>query len=114
MAHKQDRVAVSIMKYVSDIIQFKLNSPEIGFVTVTSVELTNDLSYAKIYVSYIIDNCDQQFEALQKQKGFVRSELAKKLTIRKVPNLIFVKDTSFEKGQKIENLLKDIKKESEI
>ena len=53
MAYKQDKVSVSILKYVSDIIQFELKSSEIGFITVTGVEVTGDLSIAKIFVSFL-------------------------------------------------------------
>ncbi len=111
MAYKQDKVSVSILKYVSDIIQFELKSSEIGFITVTGVEVTGDLSIAKIFVSFLDNkNVDKRMEALNRCKGFIRSSLAKKLTIRKTPNLIFVIDDSFERGMKIEKLIKDINK----
>ena len=105
MAYKQDKVSVSILKYVSDIIQFELKSSEIGFITVTGVEVTGDLSIAKIFVSFLDNkNVEKRFEALNRCKGFIRSSLAKKLTIRKTPSLIFVIDDSFERGMKIEKL----------
>jgi ribosome-binding factor A len=111
MAYKQDKVSVSILKYVSDIIQFELKSSEIGFITVTGVEVTGDLSIAKIFVSFLDNkNVEKRMEALNRCKGFIRSSLAKKLTIRKTPNLIFVIDDSFERGMKIEKLIKDINK----
>lgn len=111
MAYKQDKVSVSILKYVSDIIQFELKSSEIGFITVTGVEVTGDLSIAKIFVSFLDNkNVEKRFEALNRCKGFIRSSLAKKLTIRKTPSLIFVIDDSFERGMKIEKLIKDINK----
>ena len=111
MAYKQDKVSVSILKYVSDIIQFELKSSEIGFITVTGVEVTGDLSIAKLYVSFLgKGDATKRLAALDKSKGFIRSELAKKLTIRKVPSLIFVIDDSFEKGAKIEKILQSIDK----
>ena len=111
MAYKQDKVSVSILKYVSDIIQFELKSSEIGFITVTGVEVTGDLSIAKIFISFLDNkNVEKRFEALNRCKGFIRSSLAKKLTIRKTPTLIFVIDDSFERGMKIEKLIKDINK----
>jgi len=48
MAYKKDKVSVAILKHVSDILQFEVKSPEIGFVSVTGAEVTQDLSYAKI------------------------------------------------------------------
>lgn len=110
-AYKMDKLNVSILKYVSDIIQFEVKSSEIGFVTVTGVEVTKDLSYAKIYVSFLgVTNTTKNMEALERVKGFIRSSLAKKLTTYKVPSLIFVLDTSFEKGQHIEDIIKEIHK----
>ena len=111
MAYKQDKVSVSILKYVSDIIQFELKSSEIGFITVTGVEVTGDLSIAKIFVSFSDNkNVEKRMEELNRCKGLIRSSLAKKLTIRKTPTLIFVLDDSFERGMKIEKLIKDINK----
>ena len=111
MAYKQDKVSVSILKYVSDIIQFELKSSEIGFITVTGVEVTGDLSIAKIFVSFLDNkNVEKRFEALNRCKGFIRSSLAKKLTIRKVPSLVFIIDDSFERGMKIEKLIQGLDK----
>ena len=111
MAYKQDKVSVAVLKYVSDIIQFHVKNPDIGFVTITGCEVTGDLSIAKLYVSFLgKGDATKRLQALDKSKGFIRSELAKKLTIRKVPSLIFVIDDSFEKGAKIEKILQSIDK----
>lgn len=111
MPYKVDKINVAILKNVSDILQFEVKNPEIGFVTVTRVETTRDYSYSKIYVSFLDNkNADKRMEALEKTKGFIRSELAKRLTIYKCPSLIFVKDTAYEEGQKIENILNGLKK----
>lgn len=110
MSYKKDKISMSIFRYISDIIQFEVKSSEIGFVTVTKVEVTTDFSYAKIFVSFLDKKRAQaQFEALERVKGFIRSSLAKKLTIYKVPELIFVMDDSYEKGEKIEQILREIK-----
>jgi len=114
VAYKQDKISVSILKYVSDILQFEVKSPDIGFITVTGVEVTNDLSYAKIFVSFLDKSkVNLRMEALERVKGFIRSSLAQKLTIRKVPTLIFVYDDSYEKGEKIEKILKEIKQKQD-
>ena len=99
------------MKDVSDILQFEVKSPDIGFITVTGVEVTNDYSYAKVFVTFLDKkNIENRFEALQRTKGFIRSSLAKKLSIYKVPELVFVLDNSYEQGEKIERILKEIEK----
>lgn len=112
MASKVDRLEQIIKKEISTIIQFEMKDHKIGFVTVTDVRLTNDLSLAKIYVNFL--GGEQKNEAglkiLEKSKGFMRSSLAKKLTIRKVPELRFLIDTSLEEGNRIEQILRDINK----
>ncbi len=111
MAHKQNKIASIIMKDVSDILMFEVKSPDIGFITVTGAEVTSDYSYAKIYVSFLDKkNVDGRFEALQRVKGFVRTSLSRKLSIYKVPELIFVLDKSYEQGEKIDRILKEIEK----
>ena len=111
MAFKMDRDQVSIMKYVSDIIQFEVHSKEIGFVTITGCELTSDYSYAKIFCSFLGKGDHQEhLKNLNKVKGFIRTSLSKKLTIRKTPELIFVLDDSYEKAKRIEEIIEDIHK----
>lgn len=109
MQHKQDKIAVSIQKYVSDIIQFKVQKDQMGMVTVTHSEVTADYSYAKIYVTFLgKNNKESALEELKKAKGFIRSELAQKLKLYKTPDLIFMLDESFERGQRIEQVIKKI------
>ncbi|MDY4787744.1 MAG: 30S ribosome-binding factor RbfA [Bacilli bacterium] len=112
MAFKIDRDQVAIQKYVSDIIQFEVHSKEIGFVTITGCKLTSDYSYAKIYCSFLgKGDYNKNLEALNKVKGFIRTSLSKKLTIRKTPELIFVLDDSYERANRIEQIIKDIHKD---
>ncbi|MBE6124567.1 MAG: 30S ribosome-binding factor RbfA [Erysipelotrichaceae bacterium] len=109
--YKADRISNMVQKYVSEIIQFELKDKDIGFVTVTRAKVTNDYSYAYIYVSYIDEVSKQKgLEALEKAKGFIRSRLADKLTIYKTPEIIFKLDTSFDEAQEIEEVLKNLKK----
>lgn len=109
MAFKQDRLNVSIQKYISDILQFDVRNPDIGFVTVTGVQITSDYSLAKVFVSFLgTKNPQARLEALEKSKGYIRSELAKKLTIRKCPQIIFTLDNSYEQGKRIEDILNEI------
>ncbi len=84
---------------------------DIGFLTITGVELTNDLSFAKVF--YTVLGNEEKKEAvakrLEKTKGFVRTTLASRVQMRKVPELIFSYDTSIEYGNKIEKLIEQIK-----
>ena len=110
MGLKKDKMVNIIQKEVSEIIQFELKNPKIGFVTITDVDVTSDMSYAKIFVSFLGQDARKEagLKALNQSKGFIRSELAKRLTIRKTPELIFQLDNSLEKGNKIEKILHDI------
>lgn len=108
---KQERLNGIIQREVSDIIQFSLKNPHLGLVTVTDVDVTGDYSLARIYVTLMGQRGSQQqcLQELQKAKGFIRSELGKRLTIRKCPDLKFQLDDSLKTGNRIEALLKDIK-----
>ncbi|WP_075876225.1 30S ribosome-binding factor RbfA [Merdibacter massiliensis] len=110
MAAKKDRIEAIIQKEVSSIIQMELKDPKIGFITITDVTVTNDLSIAKIYVTFLGQQAriDAGMKALERSKGFIRSMLAKRMTIRKVPQLIFVYDESLERGNKIERIIKEL------
>ncbi|MBQ1306057.1 MAG: 30S ribosome-binding factor RbfA [Erysipelotrichales bacterium] len=112
---KKERLESIISRDLSEIIQFELKSPEIGFVTVTGVSLTNDYSIAKVYVTVLgnADDIKEQIEALKESKGFIRSRLAGRLSIRKCPDLIFLEDTSLATGNRIESILEGLHKEVE-
>ena len=109
MKYRMDKVAVSIQKYVSDIIQFKVKSDKVGFVTVTAAQVTRDLSYCYVYVSILNDKNHEKFEALNKIKGFVRTELGREVKMRKVPEIVFKLDESIENYRYIEELLEQDK-----
>ncbi|ANE47578.1 ribosome-binding factor A [Paenibacillus swuensis] len=109
------RAGEQIKKELSLIIQTELKDPRIGFITVTGVEVTNDLSQAKVYIS-VLGSDEQKTEslkALDKAKGFLRTELGRKIQLRHVPDLIFKFDSSIEYGSRIEKLLEKISDEDE-
>lgn len=104
------RVGEQIKKEISQLIQYEVKDPRIGFVTVTGVEVTGDLSQAKIFVSILGNEEELQntLVALEKAKGFLRSEIGKRIRLRHTPELIFKLDESIAYGSKIESLLKNI------
>ena len=87
-----------------------MKDPRIGFITVTGVDVTNDLSQAKVYLSVLGD--DEQkapsLKGLEKASGFLRSELGKRIRLRHVPELIFKFDDSIAYGDHIEKPLTEI------
>ncbi|HKM10575.1 MAG: 30S ribosome-binding factor RbfA [Bacilli bacterium] len=111
MANKTERIAAVIRKNIADIIQFELHNPKLGFVTIPEVKVSKDISYAKVYVSFIKpEEVKEGMETLEHSKGFIRSSLAKKMDTRRIPSLIFVLDEGFQREEKISELLEKSKK----
>lgn len=114
MSKKNEKIAELIKRNISEIIQFDLKDPKIGFITITDAQVKNDLSYAKVYVSFLGQNARKEagMKALERSKGYIRSELSKKLSTRKVPELQFVLDDALDKGNKIEKIIANINKKA--
>lgn len=110
-----ERLQDQIKKVVSQVIQKKLSDPNIGFVTVTDVEVTRDLKHAKIFYSVYGDTRSKQdtAKALKKARGFILRELAREIRIRKIPEIVFAPDNSVERGLRIQELLKQIESDSD-
>ncbi len=107
MADRIQRIQSIIGKNISEIIQFELKNKNIGFCTVSEVEVSKDFSYAKVYVTFLGTKYPRQnLEELNKCKGYVRSSLARKIDIRKTPEITFYLDDSFEKAERLEEVLK--------
>jgi ribosome-binding factor A len=95
---------------LADLIAREVKDPRIGFATVTRVELTADLSRARVLVS-VLGNPEEQknnLEGLSSAVGFLRHEIGRRLALRRVPELTFVLDHGAEAGEKIELLLREI------
>lgn len=110
MSVKSEKVANIIQKEITHILQHSLKDPKIGFVTITDVIVTNDLSLAKVYVSFLGQKEREEagMKALARSKGFIRSELAKFLSMRKVCDLQFFIDESLKKGNHIEEIIRSL------
>lgn len=104
------RVGEQIKKELSQIVQSELKDPRICFLTITGVDVTNDLSLAKVYLSVLGSDEEKEatLKALGVASGYIRSELGKRIRLRKVPELQFKFDTSIDYGSRIESLLQDI------
>lgn len=110
---RANRVGEQMKKELSEIIGRKIKDPRIGFVTVTDVQVTGDLQQATIFIS-VLGNEDQMedtLKGLSKAKGFIRSEIGKRIRLRKTPEIIFEFDESISYGNKIESILKELKDE---
>jgi len=94
---------------LSQIIKRDLKDPRLGFVTITDVELSNDMSHAKVFVSVYGSEEEKQSSmvALENAKGFIRSNLGQRVRLRIVPELVFKIDNSIERGTRILELIID-------
>ncbi|WP_126426462.1 30S ribosome-binding factor RbfA [Brevibacillus marinus] len=105
-----NRVGEEIKKELSILLQREMKDPRIGFVTVTGVEVTSDLQQAKVYVS-IFGSAEEQeasLEGLKKAKGYLRTEIGRRIKLRHTPDLVFKLDQSIDYGNKIDALLREI------
>ena len=109
---RSQRLQELLLKEISLLIQKGLKDPRIGFATVTKIDLTNNLKYARVYVSVIGTDIESEntIEALNNAKGYIRGLLGKNLYLRYVPDLDFQKDESSEKFDQITRLLGEINK----
>ncbi|MCI7068351.1 MAG: 30S ribosome-binding factor RbfA [Mollicutes bacterium] len=113
MAQRQGRIKALITRNISDILTFELKNPKVGLPSVNHVEINSDNSLARVYVSFMgAKNPEKHIEELNRCKGFVRSSLAKRMDVYKVPDILFVYDTRFDDEERINSLLK--KEEEDI
>lgn len=98
---------------IADIIMRKVKDPRIGFVTVTGVDLTDDLKIARVFISCLDDKEKEvTLEILNSAKNFIRSEVGKRVRIKVLPSVEFRIDESLGYGDKIDRLLREIKEKS--
>lgn len=109
MSIKISRLANILVQEISYILSTEVKDKNIKFVTVTDVKLTNDLSFAKVYVTVLDDDKrEETMSSLNKAKGFIRSELHDRVDMRYIPEITFVYDESIEYGNKIENIINEL------
>lgn len=115
---RPERLEDQVHFLLSNLIQRELRDPELGFLTLTAVRLSPDRSVAKVYFTVLPANGgDQEAQdtltrkALGRAAGFLRSQLASRLKMRRVPELRFFPDGTLEEGNHMETLLAEIEKE---
>lgn len=112
---RTSRVAEQMKKELGEIVNQKLKDPRIGFVTITDVSVTNDLQQATVYISVLgkEEEKNNTLKGLQKATGFIRSEIGKRIRLRKVPEITFTFDEAHEYGNRIDSILQKLKEEEE-
>ena len=105
---RTDRVGQQIQKEIAIILMREIKDPRLSMTTVSAVEVTRDLAYAKIFVTFFNDNPDEikaSLEVLADAEGYIRSLLGKRLRARIMPHLRFVYDSSMSEGVRMSALV---------
>lgn len=115
-SQRPGRVQEAIRQEVSKIIHDEIRDPRIGFLTITGVELTNDLRFARIYFSVLGEEKVKRLalRALTSAKGHIKGLLGDRIKLRYMPEIEFKIDETLERTQHIYNLFEQIKKEKKI
>jgi len=114
MSHRSHRLAEELRNEISAIIAQEVKDPRVGFATVTEVEVSPDLRYARVLVSVLGSPEEKQetFEALAHATGYIRRLVGARIRLRHTPDLNFVYDDSIERGDHMMRLFDEIKSES--
>lgn len=114
---RSDRVAQEIQKEIAVILQREVKDPRIGMVTVSDVEVSRDLAYAKIFVTFLFDQdesvIEQGMKGLEKAAPYIRTLLGKAMRLRIVPEIRFIYDQSLVEGMRMSNLVTNVVREDE-
>lgn len=111
---RADRVADLLRREMADLLLRRIKDPRVSKVTITAIEVTDDLQNAKVFYCLLGAATEEEKRSaalgLNRGKGFMRLELGKRLHLKYLPQLSFHYDSSFEYGDKIERLLKELHK----
>ena len=111
--HRQEKLGELIAVELSELLRTRVKDPRVGFASITHVDVSGDLRHAKIHISVLGTEEEQAatIRALKHATGFLRHELASRLVLRYMPELVFKLDTSIEKGSRILELIRQIEDE---
>ncbi|MBN2418806.1 MAG: 30S ribosome-binding factor RbfA [Deltaproteobacteria bacterium] len=104
------RVGDQILRFTAELLMHKIRDPRVKDVTLTGINLSNDLKNARIYFSVMGTESDvkQALEGLESSKGFIKRQLGSGLELRNVPDIIFDYDPTLETGNRLEQLFRKI------
>ena len=107
---RAERVGESVREVIADMLLRDLKDPRIGMITLTTVELTDDLKHAKVYFSCVGDESARQrsLEGLRSAAGFIRSQVTRRLKLRYAPEMSFHFDPTLEEAERLAGLLRDV------
>ena len=115
MTTRQNKMRELLKEEVSEILRREIKDPRLGFFTVIDAEITVDLRHAKVFVSIMgtEEERKQGMEVLKHAQHFVRQEFGKRVRMKTLPDIQFVKDESVDKGVHMLELLEEIKRDEE-
>ena len=106
---RTDRVADFLKRELATLLQFQIRDPRVGMVSITEVKVSRDLGYARIYCTVLgkedAEQAEESIEAMNKAAGFMRSQLSKDSSMRRLPQLRFYFDNSVGHGAYLEDLI---------
>lgn len=105
---RTQRVAQQLQKELAVILQRELKDPRVGMTTISSVEVSRDMGYAKVYVTFLTigeQTPEGSLEVLREMAPYIRSLLGKQIRLRVTPELTFIFDKSLTEGMRISNLV---------
>jgi ribosome-binding factor A len=103
---RSERVAGTIRRELAQLIQLELKDPDVGFVSLSDVEVSRDLAHARVFVTvFEPERAAASLRALNKAAGYLRRRLGQEMRIRSVPELHFEHDASVETGQQMDSLI---------
>ena len=100
-----DRVKEQVMRELAELVRTELKDPRAGFITINDVEVSRDYSHATVYYTVLNGDRAASAQALEKAKGFLRSELSHRITVFRTPELHFEYDESLERGVNLSQLI---------
>ena len=106
-SQRAQRVGEQIQRELAELLRDHVKDPRVGRVTITGVEVSPDLSHAKVFITHLpgIEHADDAVKALTRTAGFLRTELAHRMQLYSVPQLHFVYDDSIESGMRLSQLI---------
>lgn len=110
--YRAGRINEEMKKELSNIILHQLKDPRVtAMVSVTDVNVSSDLKYAKVYLSVFAVNKDEEktsFEAIKKASGFIRTRLSRTLNLRNTPELTFIEDKTIDYGMHMDEVIRKV------
>ena len=102
---RTDRVAQQMQREIAELVRLQINDPRVRLVTITGVDVAGDYSHAKVYFTRLDGKQEEALLGLERAAGFIRSQLARSIKLRVMPQLHFVYDSSVERGSHLSQLI---------